>query len=507
MPETPQHFEGIANIELEDEKHKDIVFFDSPYHTDQELAYSLIKDSGQNMDLPRGMLSIASSLKEAGVSSEVVPMDAYLNSHKDELTTDGEFDHSKFMAEIEGIIDNRVTETDPNILAFGLMYTFTEPTVLEMTKYAKAKYPDKKVIVGGNHATFSDLDLLDPERNSGIDIVVRYEGETTTRELAEELKKPDPDLSKIAGISYVDQNGEVHQNPPRNREDLYQMPPLDYSLINSPESLDKFNQTAMFMRGCRGNCAFCTSPMYWHRELKESAPANFEQELEYLAQNQVEIIGILDDDILASPESFELIIEALGEVHAKYPETKFFAQTRVTHLKDKEAALPKLERMREVGITRLYLGIESGSQDILNEMSKGYKTEWVEEALRNTKDADIETGGFWLFGHPGATAEREEESLEFMERLLKDNLLDEVEAHGVVPFPGTKIASDDRIQVFDHDKKHYGFLNNFPVYNLIDPKTGQMILSADQIKGYLDRSDDLRKKYLGTETAMGQQTE
>lgn len=488
------------------ENQKDILFFDAPYHTDQELSYSLIKDSGENMDLPRGMLSIASNLKEQGVSADVIPLDSYLYPDRSELMTNGEFDQAKLKEAIEKIIDEKIDKSNPKVVAFGLMYTFVEPIVLQMTRHAKEKYPNKYVIVGGNHATFSDLELLDPENSTGIDIVVRFEGEATTQELMTELSMPSPDLLKVKGISFRDNNGIVHQNEPRDRADLYQMPPLDYSLIDSPEGLDKFNQTAMFLRGCRGNCAFCTSPRYWNRELTRGREKNFEEEIEYLARNGVEIISVLDDDILASEEGFNSIMNSLRKVKAKFPDIKFIAQTRVIHLRDKEnpeareKCQNQLTQIHEVGISRLYLGIESGSQEILAEMSKGYKLDWVEQALKNVHGARIETGAFWLFGHPGATAEKEEESLLFMQRILSEGLLEDVEAHCVVPFPGTRISQDPRIQIFDHDKKHYGLLNNYPVYDLIDPETREVTLSAAKIKGFLDRALELRRQYLGVET-------
>lgn len=483
------------DIEPKD-KHKEVLFVDVPLHTDQELAYAQLKDAGQNMDLPRGMLSIASTLKGHEVSSEVVPLDAYLYPRIGEFISGETFDSDKFTAAIHEIVDRHVESADPKAVAVSMMYTFAEPTAIELTRYIKAKYPDKRVIVGGNHATFNDLDLLDTENKSGIDIVVRYEGEVTMTELMKELESPDPDLSKVLGISWKDERGNIHQNPPRERADLYQLPPLDYSLINSPEGMDKFNHTAMFVRGCRGNCAFCTSPAYWGRELTEGKVSNLRTELEYLAQNGVLLIGLLDDDILASEQGFELIIDTLKEVKAKYPHVSFIAQTRIVHLRENERAEALLGEMKEAGISKLYLGIESGSQDILNEMGKGYKVEWVEPALRNVKKAGIETGGFWLFGHPGATPEKEAESLQFLERLLSERLLDEIEAHGVVPIPGSRISTDPRVQVFDHDFKHYGFLNNFPVYNLVDPETGKVVMSAKEIKACLDRANEMSEKYV-----------
>jgi len=479
-----------------------VVFFDPPIHADQELEYSIISDSGKHMDLPRGQLSMASYLRENKVSASVVPMDAYLYPRRGDFIIDGKSDNENFRLALNNLIDEKVEKSNPKVMAFGLMYTFVEPTVLKMTRYAKEKYPDRYVIVGGNHATFSDLDLLDPENETGIDIVVKYEGEETMCELMAELSKESPDLSQILGISYRDNNGGVVQNEARNKADLYALPPLDYGLVETPEGvgMDKFNHTAMFVRGCHGNCAFCTSPRFWDKKVREGKKDNFQAEIEYLAKNGVKSVGLLDDDILASNEGFDLIVGALKEVKQKYPELVFIAQTRVDHLRNKKTECQAwLSEMKEAGISRLYLGIESGSPEILREMRKGYRVEWVEEALKNVKKAGIETGGFWLIGHPGATQEWEGKSVDFMEHLLKDGLLDDVEAHGVVPLPGTKIANDPRIRVIDHDKKHYGFMNNFPVYELIDPETQEVILSREQIYSFLYRTLLLRKKYLGIE--------
>lgn len=379
------------------------------------------------------------------------------------------------------------------------MYTFAEPSVLIMTKYAKEHFPEKPVVVGGNHATFSSDFLLDPKNKTGIDIVVRGEGEWTMEELSIELKKENSDLSKIKGITYRNEVGEIIHNPPRQRGDLSELPPLDYSLVQKPKEIDivNFNHNVMFTRACKGNCAFCASPEMWTRNITETAIKNFESELNFLVENNVRVISILDDDILVEKETFKKIIPTLAAVHEVEPTVKFIAQTRVDHLRNDANPTQTLEKMKQAGIKRLYIGIESGSQKILNEMRKGYKVEWVREACKNIKNAGIEVGGFWLFGHPGATKDEEEKSLTFLEELLQNKLLDDLEPHIIVPFPGTSVAKDPRIQIIDYDKKHYGILNNQPVYNLIDPETGKIELSSQEIRSFLERALVLRKEYLG----------
>jgi radical SAM superfamily enzyme YgiQ (UPF0313 family) len=485
--------------EREPKEPKDVIFIDPPIHTDQELAYSLLDDSLRGQEIPKGAHSIASLLKKSNVKSVVIVTDAFLKTEEYVSKTPEEMSKN-----LKRLLKDKIEHFNSPVIALNLMYTFAQPTVLEMAQFIKEKYPEKIVVVGGNHATFSSDYLLDPQNKTGIDIVVKGEGEWTMKELMEKIKEGNIDLSGIRGISYLDtKTHKVKHNDPRERGNLKTLPPLDYALIHKPEetSILNFNHTVMFARACRGNCAFCTSPEMWNRNSTYATIKNFEQEIDFLVKNGIDIISVLDDDIMVSEEVFDQIIQVLAAEKEKHPEIKFLAQTRVDNLRDAESAKKAMEKMVKAGIKRLYLGVESGSQKILNSMRKGYRVEWVKEACVNVKKYSgnkVEVGAFWLLGHPGANMETEEESLLFLEKLLKEGLIDDVEIHNTVPFPGTAINKDPRIKIFDENLKHYGFLNNYPVYDLVDPnERSRTVLSAEQIFDFQKRALKLREKYLG----------
>lgn len=159
-------------------------------------------------------------------------------------------------------------------------------------------------------------------------------------------------------------------------------------------------------------------------------------------------------------------------------------------------------------------------------MAKGYQVEEAYEACRIVKDHEIEVGAFWIIGNPGSSPVEEEKSLVFLERLLKDGLLNDIEAHIAVPFPGTAMAQDPRIRWNDRarDFANFGIVGSTdPVFALVgyeeknpdkgnlkrdanknyipilDPATGEpkIVMSEEQIKTFHRRANALRKQYLG----------
>jgi len=62
-----------------------------------------------------------------------------------------------------------------------------------------------------------------------------------------------------------------------------------------------------------------------------------------------------------------------------------------------------LMKLRKAGMIRLYIGLESGSQKILNSMRKGITLSETELFLEKLKAAGIESYGLWMIGYPGET--------------------------------------------------------------------------------------------------------
>jgi radical SAM superfamily enzyme YgiQ (UPF0313 family) len=92
-----------------------------------------------------------------------------------------------------------------------------------------------------------------------------------------------------------------------------------------------------------------------------------------------------------------------------------------------------LSMMRRAGCWMVSWGIESGSQQILNNVRKGITLEKVERGLRWSKEAGIGNWGYFIIGLPGETEETIEQTIKFSLKLPLDIAL----FHIAVPYPGT----------------------------------------------------------------------
>lgn len=471
---------------------KDIIFFSSPVHTDPELLEHRIVLGQPCGEIPNGILHIASYLDSFGIQSVVIPIDAFL--YKTQIV-----DVSNLINAIVSIFRQQILFYSPEVLAFEMMYTFNADTVLDVIKKIKAMFPDKLIIVGGNHATFCSNDILSP--SNGVDIVVRKEAEWTTKEIVEAYLNKVLDNARIQGISYL-KNGCIIHNLDRVRGDLKELPVLNYNLIELPEDVDitMFNHSVLFTRACKSNCTFCTSPSMWNRKITSKAIENFEKEVSWLASQGILIkVSVWDDDILVTKESFNQLVGILSCVKTRFPDVNFYVQSRVSHFRNSNKRIhAQLSLLKNVGVRKIFLGVESASQVILNEMKKDYKSDWILDACRTIKEYDIEVGIFLIVGHPGSSLLEENKSYDLIEKLLIENLIDDMQCHILSPLPGSAVASDYRLKITNKLVKNYGLVYNYPVYDLVD-HDGNVTFSRQDIWSCLENLLDLRLRYLGLE--------
>ncbi|MCF7834884.1 B12-binding domain-containing radical SAM protein [Candidatus Gracilibacteria bacterium] len=470
---------------------KDIIFFSSPIQLDARLADNLIVLGQPCGEIPNGILHIASYLDSFGIRSIVVPIDAFL--YKKQFV-----DISHLIESVVSIFRKQILYYDPDILAFEMMYTFNSDTVLDVIKKIKEMFPQKLIIIGGNHATFCSGDILNPSKNNGVDIVIRGEGEFTTKEIVEAYLNKTLDKAKIQGISYL-HDGSIIHNTERLRGDLKHLPQLNYNLILLPDDVNiiMFNHSVMFTRACKGNCTFCTSPSMWNRQITSKTSEKFKSDLLYLVSNGVFHISVWDDDIFVTDESFNQVVAVLLSIKLLYPNVNFYVQSRVSHFRNSNKKIHnQLDLLKKAGVIRIHLGVESGSQIILDAMNKNYKAEWIFDACSAIKEHDIEVGVFIIIGHPGSSAIEEQVSYDLIQKLFINSLIDDMQCHILSPLPGSAVASDARLKIASENVNNYGIVYNYPVYDLVDQR-GNITFSQQEIWLWLLNFLDLRQQYLG----------
>ena len=76
--------------------------------------------------------------------------------------------------------------------------------------------------------------------------------------------------------------------------------------------------------------------------------------------------------------------------------------------------------MKRAGCSRIYFGLESGAQEILNDIHKGITLKQIKDTIGLCKDLEIKTLGFFLIGSPGETKETIKKTLHFAKSLNLD---------------------------------------------------------------------------------------
>lgn len=298
----------------------------------------------------------------------------------------------------------------------------------------KEKYPHAFVILVGIHPSALPVETLNNSKN--IDAVARHEYDYIVRDLAIALRDG-TDPYKTLGITYR-LNGVISANPnmPYITE-LDELPFLSEFVKNHLNYKDYFFAAGEYPeiqiftgRGCMSRCNFCVYPqtMHGHGYRMRSA-ANVVAELEYIASNFSDVKEIVfeDDNFTIDKGRVKEICQLMIEkgLHKRF---RWLCNARVS------LDLETMKAMKKAGCHLIIPGIESGSQEILNNIKKGTKLEQVYSYVKNAKKAGLQIHACYMVGNKGETKETMQETLKLALRLNTDT----AQFYPLIPFPGTE---------------------------------------------------------------------
>lgn len=283
----------------------------------------------------------------------------------------------------------------------------TARAAVELSRGIKARWPERKVILGGPYATALPEKAL---RDSGADVVVIGEGEETLGDL---LRRTD-DPRTVRGICLPDPaGGPVFRTPPRDPiRDLESLPFPAYHLLPDLRRYRARTRARPFAllitsRGCPFGCSYCNKNIFGSVFRKRSA-ANIVAEVEWLTRRyHVRQIDIVDDvfnlDIARAEEFFDLII-AKG-IRVWFSFANGLRADRLT---------PGLVRkMKRAGVFKVSIGVESGSPLILKQIHKALDLDKAVEAIRLFRREGIVVSGFFMIGLPHDTPQTMQQTIDF----------------------------------------------------------------------------------------------
>lgn len=327
-------------------------------------------------------------------------------------------------------------ELQPVALAFysNLM---TKIRVLELAHWIQEILPETVLIVGGPDVTYN----IDNYLNEGFRYVIFGEGESTMLELYEAIEQQQP-VSEIQGIAYS-VNGTVHKNDARsNIRDLSVLPFPDRNAIPIHKYLDVWQKhhgkrtlNISTQRGCPYTCKWCSTAVYGQSYRRNDPQRVVAEILELKNTFGVEALWFVDDVFTVSHKWISELHQAFRANDLVIP---FECITRAERLNDE-----MLQLLKEMGCFRIWIGAESGSQQVIDRMDRRVSLSTVQQMMQRTRQLGMEAGTFIMVGYPGEKLEDIRQTMNHI-RACNPHLLTITQAY---PIKGTGLFTEIEEQI------------------------------------------------------------
>lgn len=329
-----------------------------------------------------------------------------------------------------------------------------------------AKEEGIKTLLGGLHSTMMPEECM----NYGcFDFIVKGEGEVTIPLIVDNLDNKE---FNIDGMWYR-KNGEIIRNKDRPYiQDLDSLPfPARHLLKNPtaykpPDAMREPVTPMMTSRGCPSRCTYCCTKHILGQEFRFRSPKNIVDEIEHVIREfGIQEIHLMDDVFTYNKER---VFEFRDEVKRRDIDVNFVL---ANGLRADQVDKERLEALKDLGVISIGCGVESGNQQILNNIRKDIRLDRVRESYKMAKELGFQTWGFFILGLPGENESTIKDTINFAKELDVDFAKFLI----LKPYPNShvwdQLQEENLIDNIDYD--NYG-VYTAPVHHLKD-------LSADDI--------------------------
>lgn len=313
--------------------------------------------------------------------------------------------------------------TQPDMIGIST-YTENFNGVIQLTRLIKSICSNCIVVLGGAHVTFLPDEAIQHE---SVDYISRGEGEMMFVELLEYLNFGTLDIREIAGLSYKE-NGQVSHNP--NRKYIEKLDCLPWAELDEVSMRDyDIKQLIITSRGCPGRCIYCASAALSGTRYRNRSAENVFSELHYKYFVKGEkYFAFLDDTFTASKKRLYKFCEYLKKAKM---DIVWRCDSRTDILSEE-----MIDRITDAGCTSVHIGIESGSQEVINKINKHINLEKSERLLAYMSQKGVQVMCSFIIGHHCDTHETIKQTIDMALR-FKKNYNATVGVSINTPFPGT----------------------------------------------------------------------
>ncbi len=301
----------------------------------------------------------------------------------------------------------------PDVVAIGLRnlqnnaYTGTSDNLAYYQSLLEVVRTESKatVVLGGSAFSVMPAELM---RVLGADFGIAGEGEGTLPVLLDALDRGDEDRLQIPGLF----RGTRPNDAPFSGAflDLTRRSAVDRSVLD-PRYYERHGiDSVQTKRGCALRCSYCTYPRIEGRRSRLRDPDVVADEvLSIRDAGRANHVFFVDSVFNLPTAHASAVCQALVARGNDLPWTCYTNPLGFT---------PELAReMRAAGCVGMEIGSDSGSDEVLRRLDKGFDTGRIRAAHEAARAAGIKDCHTWVLGTPGETLDDVHRTLDFLAEL------------------------------------------------------------------------------------------
>lgn len=308
-----------------------------------------------------------------------------------------------------------VYEDDFNFLS-KMCLTRMREVAFNMAEQARSF--GSRVVVHGSDATDHTLEFL----SHGFEYAIVGEAEHTLLELSIALLTGTP-TDSVQGLASLDSTGTRVMRTESRHALRYPspLPPPARDLVDHDLYRDawrrahgRFSLNAISSRGCPFRCNWCAKPIFGDN-FRVNDPGQVAAEMLELRDRYGAQHIWFADDIFGLNRRW--VSSFADEVERRSAQVPFKIQARAD-LMTRDVA----SSLARAGCEEVWMGVESGSQTVLDAMEKGLRVDDVFHARENLRESGIRACFFLQFGYPGETWSDIRKTVDLVRRARPDDI-------------------------------------------------------------------------------------
>lgn len=303
-------------------------------------------------------------------------------------------------------LDTAVDEFGPDVILTILGLDSFQQDV-EYVNRLKAKNPDSLQVIFGHYPTTFPDEIL---ANCAADVIIKGEPDEVFGALLQTLVDKRP-LAEVPGICYRESGSIVHTTANGRIKQLDRLPMPAYEMVDTSHYFETLMPGPFTLiqtsRGCPFTCNYCVTT-FGNKFIAKSAETVLNELVSLKREQHIRSFRIIDDTFTVNKKRVIEICKGMVENNLRL---KWTCLSRTDTLTEE-----MLHWMKKAGCTRIYFGLESGSQRMLDYYKKSINLAEAAETLRLCRKVGVETAGFFMAGLPIETPDDFEQTIRFAQR-------------------------------------------------------------------------------------------